>query len=122
MAPAMPAPFAHQESITAAKLNALGSVLTDLQGRTPGRTLNFAQENRYADNDAERYIWHTHRFLHFRNDGEIRDPFGVYEPISLSPDSETFGTIKDLDDTWIGYGQPYIVEGCEYAIEWSEEL
>jgi len=64
------------------------------------------------------YIAHTHRYLFFRSQGQIEDPNGVEDSVSLSEQKSGAVTRYDMDDIgWLNYGMIYRVTGCSMCME-----
>lgn len=73
-----------------------------------------------GQSEATFTVIHKARWLFFQSTGEIVDPSGVGESVSISEVDGTF-TRYDLDTVdWLAYGQLYQVTGVSWCMEDSE--
>lgn len=101
---------------TAAQLNALDAAITALENVTDGVPRQWpAQE--YGGAESSWLFRRKFRWLLYSSTGELVDPFGVEDAVTLSDAPGTYGLV-DLDTvSWLAGGRFYGVTGCTYAVE-----
>lgn len=106
---------------TAAQLNAISSNQSGLWAMNGG----VGRELMAKPWDGAGSVWHfiyNHRWLLYDSTGQLEDPAGVEDDVSL-PDPETEGELGVFDLTtveWLAPGMLYRVTGCAVAWERSE--
>jgi len=116
-----PPQWSHGNTPTAAAMNKYSDALNALYAIAGNAALNFAtyqdrKNQPNAVNDSGFYFIHKQRWLWFRSTGQIEDPAGLNDDVSLS-DNGTM-TSYDLDTVdWLAYGALYRVTGCNFCCE-----
>jgi hypothetical protein len=101
---------------TAAQLNALRDQVNTLYGQLGGEATPVNLCGPHHRSEAVFTLFHTRRYLVFGSQGQLIDPTGINEPISLSTE-EAYGS-RDLDEVaWLAYGMMYVVTGVSTALE-----
>jgi hypothetical protein len=101
---------------TAAQMNQYSTALTAAHEVVGDTAVNPVIQQGVSE--ARFFLRHTHRYLFFRSQGQIEDPNGVEDPVSLSEQKSGAVTRFDLDDVgWLNYGMIYMVTGCSQCME-----
>lgn len=109
-----PRQWHHGDTPTAADMNIYSAGLTLLGALI--RSLNWATPYSTMDDTQQVWLVHSKRYLHYVSTGEIIDPAGVGEAVSLS--SPNAVDTYDLDEiTWLLPGKLYQIVGCSCAFE-----
>lgn len=66
------------------------------------------------------YFVHQYRWLHYRGDGEIVDPSGAGETVTISGSGNNFVVLDLMQVDWIYPGKLYEVKDVVAALEDSE--
>ena len=113
---AVPPSFAHGDKPTAANLNKLSDGLDHVYELVPTYSVNQAvAELGTADRV---YFTHRQRWVHYKSSGQILDPAGLADTVSLPNTSDDWANVYDLDQIgWLAYGAGYWVQGVDFALE-----
>jgi hypothetical protein len=105
---------------TAARLNALGASQSALAAVAVGAGLNAAAAE-WGGSGSVFYFVRRLRWLLFNSSGQLEDPAGVNEPVSLrDPEDASQVGVLDLESVaWLGVGRVYRVKGV--AVCWEQE-
>ena len=115
---AVPPNFAHGDKPTAANLNKIADGSLHVYERTP----DFAWEDLTPElgNGERMSFQHFRRYLHYKSSGQVIDPAGLGDTVSLPNTTDDYKNSYDLDQiSWLAYGADYIVQGVSYAAERS---
>ena len=122
MAYSAPPHWTHGDEPDGAAIQTYADSLDYLHGLIGDAAHNFAVLWSYENVDAgfagsDFYLVHRFRWLIYRGDGELVDPSGAGETLTLSGDGVTL-LAYDLDDVeWMTPGRLYIVKDCLFALE-----
>lgn len=101
---------------TAALLNKYSTGLNAIHETTGDMAVNPCVQAYLSE--AVFFLTHTHRYLFYLSKGEIEDPNGVEDPVSLTEQKTGAVTRFDLDDVgWLNYGKVYMITGCSMCLE-----
>lgn len=116
MAYSVPERWAHGDYPTAAKLNKYKDALDAAHDLAGDVLLNYPVFGN-ANTDKGYYFVHTFRWLHYAGDGEIVDPTGAGETVTITGDGVT-ALVYDLTTvTWLYEGKLYEVKDVTWAME-----
>lgn len=122
MAYQIPERWAHGDYPTAAKLNKYKDGLDAIHAALGDYRINPAVSLRIDPVDSY-YFVRRHRYLLYLGAGEIRDPMGVGEAVSLSAGVGGSWAVRDLSSIdWMVPGKLYQVDDVQACIEDYEGL
>lgn len=113
--------FAACQYPLAARLNEISNELIALNAIYAGAEIELmAQE---ADGPGSAWMFrHQHRYLLYDSTGQLEDPTGVNDPVTLSDPDSGLG-ILDLETVeWLAPGRLYRITGCQAAWERREPV
>lgn len=119
MAYTVPPQWAHGDYPTAANVNKFKTALDAVHDIVGDVQLNYPCITNLTV-DKGYYFVHQYRWLHYRGDGEITDPAGAGDTVTISGDGNNFLVYDLLQVDWIYPGKLYEVKDVTMAAEDSE--
>ncbi len=108
--------FAAGEFPLSSDLNAFSDTLDAIHAVLGDASRNYAVPANISE--AVFTLVHRFRYLWFNSVGQIVDPTGVGDPVSISEGEDGSGTKFDLDGvSWLVYGMIYSVTGVAWCAE-----
>lgn len=105
--------WVHGDKPTATEINKYGATLDDAHDAMGDVALVFPA---LVVSSSVFTFFHKHRYLWFRSTGQIVDPSGIGETVSISDENKP--TKYDLNQvSWLYYGVRYTVTGVSWALE-----
>src|SRR5690606_17500004 len=111
-----PPTWVRGETVSAADINLYKTALDAAHGLLGDDQFNFAVRQNNTE-DRGFFFQNRYRWLHYQGDGEIVDPSGTGETVTISGDGTNIVAYDLFNVSWLTQGVRYEVKDCVFACE-----